>query len=169
MKREEALDQIYKAVCKDRQAQHGPPENTFELIAQLWSSYLAEHKDGPLKSHDVAVMMSLLKAARIAFNPQNQDNWIDLGGYAVCGAELAPQPKPINTCEPQAESCKAANADRMVDVGEAIALSRMAHKLKGVSIGKFSKEQIALIDFAILSPQSLTFNNFMELSKLQPQ
>lgn len=175
MKREDALDQIYKAVCKDRQNSYGPPEDSFSLIAELWHAYLSRHVPGPLLPHDVAAMMALLKVARIAFNAHNQDNWIDLGGYAVCGAELAPQLQQNNTCESQSESCKAANpvlpanADRMVDVGEAIALSRMAHKLKGISIGKFTKEQIASIDFAILHPQSFTFNNFMELCKLQPQ
>lgn len=172
MKREAALDTIYKAVCKDRQASYGSPENSFNLIAQLWSSYLAEHAEGPLKTHDVAVMMALLKAARIAFNPQNQDNWIDLGGYAVCGAELAPPPNqgefamPVNTCNP---ANVAAMSQRLVDVGEAIALSRIAHKMKQLTVGKFTKEQMEMIDRAILQPQAFTFAQFMEVSNYIPQ
>ena len=36
----------------------------------------------------LAAMLALLKVARIAGNRPKQDNWIDLAGYAACGAEL---------------------------------------------------------------------------------
>ena len=38
---------------------------------------------------DVAVMMNLLKVARIKSSPSNMDNWEDGCGYLACGGELA--------------------------------------------------------------------------------
>jgi hypothetical protein len=32
--------------------------------------------------------MALLKLARVRVNPGHVDNWLDLAGYAACGAEL---------------------------------------------------------------------------------
>jgi hypothetical protein len=40
-------------------------------------------------STDVAVMLALLKVARIKQNPNHTDNWIDIAGYAACGGEIA--------------------------------------------------------------------------------
>lgn len=87
MKRSEVLSTANKYVSHDRQTTHGAPEDTFALIADLWNAYLGEWAD--IKPHDAAVMMTLLKIARIAQNPQNMDNWIDGAGYMACGAELA--------------------------------------------------------------------------------
>jgi len=51
-----------------------------------------------LKPHDVALMMALLKIARLKGNPIHGDSWVDLAGYAACGAESSelirvPDPK----------------------------------------------------------------------------
>jgi hypothetical protein len=45
--------------------------------------------DAPVSATDVAVMMGLLKIARIKTSPAHADNWVDLAGYAACGGELA--------------------------------------------------------------------------------
>ena len=37
---------------------------------------------------DVAAMMALLKLARVAEGHGKTDNWVDLAGYAACGAEI---------------------------------------------------------------------------------
>jgi hypothetical protein len=42
-----------------------------------------------LDSTDVAHLMVLLKVARSINNPQHKDSWIDIAGYAACGAETA--------------------------------------------------------------------------------
>ena len=70
-------------MTQDRNATHGEPENSFTVIADLWSTYL----NLTIAPHDVAVLMALLKVARLKTNPTNMDNWIDLAGYAACGAE----------------------------------------------------------------------------------
>ena len=84
MKRAELLLTVSKIVEQDRQATHGRPEDSFTRIARLWSAYL----DFEIQPHDVAAPMALLKLARIRENPAHDDNWIDLAGYAACGAEV---------------------------------------------------------------------------------
>lgn len=88
MNRKETLDKAAACVLKDRQSQHGKPEDTFGLIARLWSAYLGV----TIEPHTVAIMMGLLKVARLRQNPNNDDSYTDLAGYAACAAELAPSP-----------------------------------------------------------------------------
>lgn len=56
--REEMLEKC-KDVVKNRQNQHGSPEDNFSRIAALWSTYL----DIELTSADVAMLMILFKIA----------------------------------------------------------------------------------------------------------
>ena len=42
-----------------------------------------------IEPEDVAIMMGMLKIARLASNPQHMDSWVDLAGYAACGGEIA--------------------------------------------------------------------------------
>ena len=37
----------------------------------------------------VALMMALLKVARLIKSPEHLDSWVDLAGYAACGGEIA--------------------------------------------------------------------------------
>ena len=86
MNRAETLDLAKQAVTVDRQADHGRPEDTFPLIAALWTAYLDEEVTPAM----VAMMLALLKVARQRMNPTHEDNYVDLAGYAACAAELAP-------------------------------------------------------------------------------
>lgn len=90
MKRSTVLDRARECVCGDRDQEYGSPENNFRLIADLWNAYLGEF-DGELviKPKDVAMMMALLKIARIKTGFK-ADSYIDLAGYAACGAEIDP-------------------------------------------------------------------------------
>lgn len=83
MTRKETLDEALRCVCGDREA-YGTPEDNFGRIARLWADYLGH----PVCPYDVAAMMALLKIARIASGQPKADNWVDLAGYAACGAEL---------------------------------------------------------------------------------
>ena len=38
---------------------------------------------------DVAIMMAMLKIARISENMQHMDSWVDGCGYLACGGEIA--------------------------------------------------------------------------------
>lgn len=96
MTRKECLDKAAECVLKDRASQYGGVEDNFARIAELWNAYLGPHAGIGIESHDVAAMMALLKIARVRSNPVHGDSWIDLAGYAACGAECAsgkPAPK----------------------------------------------------------------------------
>lgn len=92
MTRKECLDAAAGCVLKDRNTSYGGPEDSFGLISSLWSAYLGVDVD----KVDVAMMMGMLKMARIRGNKAYADGYIDLAGYAACGAECAggkPTPK----------------------------------------------------------------------------
>lgn len=40
MKRKEILEAAMRCVCGDREQDYGTPERNFELIADLWTTYL---------------------------------------------------------------------------------------------------------------------------------
>lgn len=84
MDRKSILEQSIEIVTKDRNTTYGEPEDSFTTIAGLWSAYTGQ----PFTPQDVAVMMALLKVARIKNSPQTLDNWIDLAGYAACGGGM---------------------------------------------------------------------------------
>lgn len=84
MTRKETLENAMKCVCGERQDQYGSPEDNFERIAKFWSIYLRFDIDAV----DVAMMMALLKIARIMTGTATDDSFVDLAGYAACGAEL---------------------------------------------------------------------------------
>ena len=83
--RAEILETAKQYVTKDRASDHGDMEDNFEMIADLWSVYL----DIRIKPHEVGVMMTLLKVARIRSNHEHPDNWVDGAGYMACGGEIA--------------------------------------------------------------------------------
>lgn len=93
MTREEILAQAQRCVCGDREQDYGSPEDNFQTVAQLWDVYLRRKcvsfcADVSLLAEDVAVMLALLKIARIASGHAKEDNWVDLAGYAACGGEI---------------------------------------------------------------------------------
>lgn len=102
MTREEILSKAKECVCGQREQDYGSPENNFQLIADLWNIYLgyenlfiqesAEeaiyHRAGYISATDVAMMMALLKIARIKNGGGTGDSFVDLAGYAACGGEI---------------------------------------------------------------------------------
>ena len=82
--RGQVLDTAKEYVTKDRAADHGNMEDNFSTIGKYWSVHLGVD----VSATDVAVMMTLLKAARIKSNPSHPDNWVDACGYMACGGEI---------------------------------------------------------------------------------
>ena len=82
--RGDILDTAKQYITKDRAEEHGDLASNFSTIAAYWSTHL----NTPVSVTDVAVMMNLVKVARIKSNPGNLDNWIDSCGYLAGGAEL---------------------------------------------------------------------------------
>lgn len=96
MNRKEILGKAIECVCGQREQDYGLPENNFYTIGLLWSVYLnSAHPDYTKKfplngitPKDVAIMMSLLKVARIATG-KSEDSFVDLAGHAACAGEIA--------------------------------------------------------------------------------
>lgn len=91
------MNEAAETIVNKRPGVHGSAENSFEMIAQMWSVYLT-HKIRvmtgidvalPITGVDVAQMMSLLKKGRFVYgNPDNPDNFVDDLGYTALGGML---------------------------------------------------------------------------------
>ena len=75
---------------------HGPPEDTFGVIAGHWTWWLQRKlKTGHMiTEYDVAQMMVGFKQARAMGNPGHDDNHIDAAAYAAIAGELATEAQP---------------------------------------------------------------------------
>ena len=97
--KEELLDRA-KATVADRGLNYGKPEDNFVRIARYWKVHL-QNRYGEvydIDAVDVALMMNLMKVARLDNEPRHLDSWIDMAGYAACGANIiAPAPKAAET------------------------------------------------------------------------
>lgn len=82
---DEAIQTVY-----DRPGKHGEPEDSFETIALLWNAYLnaAGSRRIHIKPSDVALMMVQMKLARAIEGEYNEDNFVDIAGYAEMAARL---------------------------------------------------------------------------------
>lgn len=95
--RADILHEAERCVCGQREQDYGKPENNFETIGLLWGVYLrAAHPElakvmgiNHINEKDVAVMMALLKVARIAKGNGTVDSFVDCCGYIACGGEIA--------------------------------------------------------------------------------
>lgn len=85
MTRSEILQAAEKCVCGHREQDYGTPEDNFAMISSLWSVYLCY----PVTAKDVAMMMALLKIARIKAGTATEDSFVDACGYMACGGEIA--------------------------------------------------------------------------------
>lgn len=84
MTRLEILQAAASAVGGKRNDDYGKPENNFGAIAELWSVYLGKK----VNAVDVAMLMTLLKVARVKSNHGGVDSYIDIAGYAACAGEI---------------------------------------------------------------------------------
>ena len=100
------LEKANELVNGDRQEDYGDPHTNHKRIADLWNSYLrgaqpfgyfASAEDGRLVGEispgitatDAAVMMILVKVARLMQSPNHRDTWVDIAGYAEVGSRCA--------------------------------------------------------------------------------
>ncbi len=133
MNRLDTLKAAAECVCGSREEDYGSPEDNFRTIASLWNSYLygaglmenpTPHVWKGLKPKDVAAMLALLKVARIAGNRPKPDNWIDLAGYAACGAEISAC-DPKRTAKRTASTTDAAGGTEAEKTASCVKLQRM--------------------------------------------
>lgn len=89
MTRSEILEKAKECINGDREQDYGSPEDNFKTIANLWNDYLYTGSNlSPIDATDVAMMMALLKIARIRNGGGTGDSFVDLAGYAACGGEI---------------------------------------------------------------------------------
>ncbi len=78
------LHTAFDLVNADRQDDYGSPAASLARVAAMWTAYLEQ----PVSSHDVALLLALLKIAREA-NRHKADNLIDAAGYIGLAADMA--------------------------------------------------------------------------------
>jgi len=90
MKAHEIANKAASLISGDRADQHGDKLKNHENIATMWNAYLQIRKEPAtsLNGFDVAVMMSLLKVARMQTGAFNIDDAIDAVGYLSIVGEL---------------------------------------------------------------------------------
>ncbi len=69
-----------------RRGAYGTAEKNFERIQLLWNAYLLGKPGGPLPitEQDTALMVLLVKVARLLESPRHRDSLVDIAGYAGC-------------------------------------------------------------------------------------
>lgn len=87
MLRGDVLDTAKGLITGNREEQYGSPQANFQRIADMWNAYLPEHVT--IGAADVAVMMTLVKIARLSNTLGHADSFIDAAGYMALGAELS--------------------------------------------------------------------------------
>ena len=109
--RKHILETADRAINGERNASYGDPTQDFARTARYWNEHLCakyeraisrlspEYREDAEKfldwlvdlveAEDVAIMMMLLKVSRLSWSPQKEDHWVDIAGYAACGAQCA--------------------------------------------------------------------------------
>jgi len=87
------LSEAGRTILKDRPGVHGSAEQSFTMIADMWTVYLRHARKvrgvDTIKPEDVAHMMVLLKHARAMYGDRlNRDNFIDAIGYEALAGML---------------------------------------------------------------------------------
>lgn len=86
---ENVLAEAERVVYGDRARDYGHPRENFARIAALWNAYLVSRPANlytPLTGAETALMMALVKVARLIETPNHRDSWTDIAGYAGAGA-----------------------------------------------------------------------------------
>jgi len=91
---EDVLKYAQHIVSGARRSAYGNPEDNFARIAALYETYLVQagmkKEDArKLEGHDVAILMILMKCARLIETPNHTDSWADIIGYGACGTRCA--------------------------------------------------------------------------------
>ena len=88
------LAEAGRLVESDRSEAYGRPVDNHRRIAALWNAWLdtaalgqADYATTPLEAEDAAMMMLLVKVARLMETPDHRDSITDLIGYALVYAD----------------------------------------------------------------------------------
>lgn len=78
-------EQASRLLDNDRSAQHGDYRAGFHKAAQMMGAVLGVE----VTPQQAALCMACIKISRASMNPDNNDNYIDLAGYAGIAGALA--------------------------------------------------------------------------------
>jgi hypothetical protein len=87
--RAQLLTELQDILHQDRNLQYGEPADNLKRIANLWDVYRVSKPSPQIVEEDVAIMMALVKIARLCNDLTNKDSWLDLAGYAALGYECS--------------------------------------------------------------------------------
>jgi hypothetical protein len=93
MKASDMLRHAAELVGGQRAEDYGDKTINHVRIADLWNVWLEESRmtgaDKRITAYDVAMMMMMVKVARLMHSPGHQDSHIDIAGYASILEEIA--------------------------------------------------------------------------------
>ena len=88
-KRGNVLLEAHEVINGQRQDRYGNPEDSFRVIAKLWSTWIGKE----LFPRDVAMLMALLKVARARYGAGHRDSYVYGCGYLALAADMAEDDK----------------------------------------------------------------------------
>ena len=82
------LQEAHEIIYADREKTYGSPAKNLQVIADLWEAYLRgkgmwNDDSNGLFAEDVALMMVLMKVARLCNTPDHRDSLVDICGYTA--------------------------------------------------------------------------------------
>lgn len=80
----EQFDALYATVTADRRDVYGDPQDTYRRVSAL-RAIVQECPDPQIRE---ILGMIATKVARLIQTPEHLDSWVDVAGYARCGAML---------------------------------------------------------------------------------
>lgn len=83
------LGAAIKVTEADRNREYGDPKPNLETTANFWNLYLNLPPEHEIVATDVAVMMTLLKVARLMVTPTHADSYVDACAYMAIAAECS--------------------------------------------------------------------------------
>ncbi len=98
MRAYEIADIAARLVSGDRDKTHGDKRENFQNCADLWTAWIKLRYPGcevSLDASDFGAMMVLVKMARTLSGTINQDDYVDMCGYAACMGEIALEEPPV--------------------------------------------------------------------------
>lgn len=166
--RETILSEIKKIICNDRNEQYGEPENSFEKIADYWTTYLkhnciAPDADCDLGARDVAILMALFKLGRMETSYfASYDSFIDAIGYMTCATDCEFPKAKLKEYYPTERKCVWGKPMQIIKIIVAILLYLCAIliygavevlRAKGVKSAKNAKPRTLFVIYAFVALQ----------------
>ena len=87
MKADEILSAAEAAVVGERATTYGDMQENMAMISRLWNVYLEGGR--LIDAKDAAIMLGLVKIARMATGGKKLDNFVDLAGYAAIAGQVS--------------------------------------------------------------------------------